>query len=244
MSTDHIVKSFDQALEQLKKSIVQMGGLAERQLDQAMECLVKRDTVLAAAVIEADAQLDGYENEVDQAAIRFLALRQPMASDLREVLSALKIAADLERIGDYSANLAKRAIALSQVPPMRTVGALAGMAKLVQEIVKEVLDAYIERDLSRALDAWRRDEEVDDLYTSLFREMLELMMEDPRNITPSTHLLFAAKNIERIGDHATNIAETVHFLIEGQHLARARPKRDASSFEVVSPEDATEELSR
>lgn len=244
MSTDHIVKSFDQALEQLKKSIVQMGGLAERQLDQAMECLVKRDTGLAAAVIEADAELDGYENEVDQAAIRFLALRQPMASDLREVLSALKIAADLERIGDYSANLAKRAIALSQVPPMRTVGALAGMAKLVQEIVKEVLDAYIERDLSRALDAWRRDEEVDDLYTSLFREMLELMMEDPRNITPSTHLLFAAKNIERIGDHATNIAETVHFLIEGQHLARARPKRDVSSFEVVSPADVTEEVSR
>ena len=244
MSTDHIVKSFDQALEQLKKSIVQMGGLAERQLDRAMECLAKRDTRLAAAVIETDVQLDEYENEVDQAAIRFLALRQPMASDLREVLSALKIASDLERIGDYSANLAKRAIALSQVPPMRSVAALSGMTKLVQEIVKDVLDAYIERDLSRAMDAWRRDEEVDDLYTSLFRELLEQMMEDPRNITPSTHLLFAAKNIERIGDHATNIAETIFFLIEGRHLAGERPKGDSSSFEVVLPTDGNEEVSR
>ena len=244
MSTDHIVKSFDQALVQLKRSIVQMGGLAERQLDQAMECLVKRDTRLAAAVINADVQLDEYEHEVDQGAIRLLALRQPMASDLREILSALKIAADLDRIGDYAANLAKRAIALSQVPPMRSVGAISGMAKLVQEIVKDVLDAYIERDLGRALDAWRRDEDVDDLYTSLFREMLELMMEDPRNITPSTHLLFVAKNIERIGDHATNIAETIHFLIEGRHLARARPKSDGTSFEVVLPTGKDEEVSR
>lgn len=236
MVHDHIVKSFDQELDRLKRSIVQMGGLAESQLDSAMQCIARRDIDLAARVLQTDERIDHFEAEVDAGAVRLLALRQPMASDLREVVAALKIAADLERIGDYAANLAKRAVALAQVPAVRPVNAIPRMGRLAQELIKEVLDAYSDRNLERALAAWRRDEELDDLYNSLFRETLTYMMEDPRNITPCTHLLFMAKNIERVGDHATNIAETIHFLVTGQTITRNRPKGDTSSFAVVSPE--------
>ena len=159
-----------------------------------------------------------------------------MASDLREIVSALKIASDLERIGDYAANIAKRSLALAQLPAVRPAGAIPRMGRLVQEIMKEVLDAFIERDVDKAVAARRRDEELDDLYTSLFREVLTYMMEDPRNITPCTHLLFIAKNLERIGDHATNIAETIHFLVIGHPLTSERPKGDESSFTVVTPQ--------
>ena len=238
MASDHIVKSFDQELDSLKRAIATMGGLAESQIESAIQCIVRRDGALAGRVVEDDRRLDAMEAEIDNTVIGMLARRQPMASDLREVLAALKIAADLERIGDYAANLAKRAIALTQVQPVRPVGAVPRMGRLSQEIVKDVLDAYAEHDLERALAAWRRDEELDDLYNSLFRETLTYMMEDPRNITPCTHLLFIAKNIERIGDHATNIAETIHFLIAGEPLAQARPKGDLSSFAVVTPDDA------
>ncbi|MEQ8965421.1 MAG: phosphate signaling complex protein PhoU [Azospirillaceae bacterium] len=244
MPTDHIVKSFDAELEKLKRTIVQMGGLAESQLETSIQAIVKRDADLAARVVQADERLDDYESQIDVDAVRLLALRQPMAGDLREIVSALKIASDLERIGDYSANLAKRAIALSQTPAVRPVAAIPRMGRLVQEIIKEVLDAYTEQDVDRALEAWNRDEEVDDLYTSLFRETLTYMMEDPRNITPCTHLLFVAKNIERIGDHATNIAETIHFLVTGHPVTGARPKGDSSSFEVVNPPDDEEEGER
>lgn len=237
MPTEHIVKSFDQELEKLKRTIVQMGGLAESQLETAIQAIVRRDADLATRVVAADDRLDQYESQIDADAVRTLALRQPMAGDLREIVAALKIASDLERIGDYAANLAKRAIALSQVPAVRPVSAIPRMGRLVQEIIKDVLDAYTERDVQKALDAWGRDEEVDDLYTSLFRETLTYMMEDPRNITPCTHLLFIAKNIERIGDHATNVAETIHFLVQGQPIPGTRPKGDASSFEVVEPEE-------
>ena len=240
MPQDHIVRSFDQELVALKRSIIQMGGLAESQLESAMQCIVRRDVQLAGKVVQADERLDACESEVDAGAVQLLALRQPMADDLREVVAALKIAADLERIGDYSANLAKRAIALAQVPAVRPVNAIPRMGRLAQELIKEVLDAYSDRDLDRALAAWRRDEELDDLYNSLFRETLTYMMEDPRNITPCTHLLFIAKNIERVGDHATNIAETIHFLVAGQPIARTRPKGDTSSFTVVSPESSQE----
>ena len=236
MASDHIVRSFDQELDSLKRSIATMGGLAESQIESAIQCITRRDGALAGRVLEDDRRLDGMEAEIDNAVIGMLARRQPMARDLRDILAALKIAADLERIGDYAANLAKRAIALTQVQPVRPVGSIPRMGRLSQEIVKDVLDAYAERDLDRALAAWRRDEELDDLYNSLFRETLTYMMEDPRNITPCTHLLFIAKNIERIGDHATNIAETIHFLIAGEPIGEARPKGDLSSFAVVVPD--------
>ncbi|MEO3434881.1 phosphate signaling complex protein PhoU [Inquilinus sp. CAU 1745] len=235
MASEHIVKSFEQELEQLKRTILQMGGIAESQMETAIRCVVRRDADLAAQVVRGDDRLDRYENEIDDATVRMLALRQPMAGDLREVVSALKIASDLERIGDYAANVAKRSIALSQVPQVKPVTAIPRMGKLAQEIIKDTLDAYTERDLDKALAAWERDEELDDLYTSLFRETLTYMMEDPRNITPCTHLVFIAKNIERIGDHATNVAETVHFLITGRAIREDRPKGDQSSFAVVEP---------
>ena len=237
MSTDHIVKSYDQELETLRGAIVQMGGIAESQLQSAIQCVMKRDSQLAGQIVQGDERLDDYEMQIDADVIRMLALRQPMASDLREIVSALKIAADLERMGDYAANVAKRAIALSQVPAVKPVAGIPRMGRMVLEIIKDVLDAYTERDLDKALAAWHRDEEVDDLYTSLFRETLTYMMEDPRNITPCTHLLFTAKNIERIGDHATNIAETIHFLIEGRPITDARPKGDSTSFAVVQHVD-------
>ncbi len=238
---EHIVRSFDQELESLRRLIAQMGGVAESQIEAAIQCVVRRDAALAGKIVESDEQLDRYEQQIDADAVRALALRQPMASDLREVISALKIAADLERIGDYAANVAKRAVALTQTPPVRPAATIPRMGRLVQHLLKDVLDAYTERDVERALAAWNGDEEVDELYTSLFRETLTYMMEDPRNITPCTHLLFIAKNLERIGDHATNIAETIHFLVTGEPVRTVRPKGDISSFTVAAPPSAGSE---
>ena len=241
MAQKHIVRSFDERLSSLRRTIVEMGGEAERQIEGSIDCVRRRDAGTATKVVEADLRLDTMEKDIDLAAVRLLALRQPMATDLREILSALKIAADLERIGDYAANVAKRAVSLAQTPAVRPVAAIPRMGRLVQEILSEVLNAYTHRDVERAMKAWSRDEEVDDLYTSLFRETLTYMMEDPRTITPCTHLLFIAKNIERIGDHATNIAETIHFLEVGEALTLQRPKGDISSFEVVTPKQVDDE---
>lgn len=241
MTSDHIVKAFSQELHRLNSLVIQMGGIAESQIEASVQAVVKRDTDLATQVMQSDVRLDAHERDIDAESVRLLALRQPMAQDLRETLAALKIASDLERIGDYGANIAKRAIALSQVPPVRPAISIPRMGRLVQEMLKDVLDAYSERDVAKAISAWRRDEELDDLYTSLFREVLTYMMEDPRNITPCTHLLFIAKNLERIGDHATNIAETIHFLVVGQPLTEARPKGDRSSFAVMNPKGGADE---
>ena len=238
MPNDHIVKSFDQALEGLRRTIVQMGGLAESQVESSIRALTRRDADLAEQVVREDERLDQYERDIDVDAVRLLALRQPMATDLREVVAALKIASDLERIGDYAANVAKRAIALTHSRAVRLVSTIPIMGRLVQTSISHVLDAYTERNVAQALETWARDEEIDDLYTSLFRETLTYMMEDPRSISPYTHLLFIAKNLERIGDHATNIAETVHFLVEGSPIKKVRPKGDTSSYEVIdSPEE-------
>jgi phosphate transport system protein len=237
MASEHIIKSYDEELRRLNNAITQMGGLAESQLSAAIEAVVKRDSDLAATVVQGDAQVDQLEHDVDGLVVRLLALRQPMARDLREILSALRIATDLERICDYAANVAKRSIALNQAPPVRPVYALPRMARLAETLTKDVLDAYVERDADRALVVWARDEELDEMYSGLFRELLTYMMEDPRNITACTHLLFMAKNIERIGDHATNIAETVYFLVHGKPLTQARPKGDRSSLAVVQPDD-------
>jgi phosphate transport system protein len=239
MAAEHIIKSYDEELNRLNGMIVEMGGLAESQLAAAIAAVARRDSELAARVIEGDEKVDQLEREMDNLAIRILALRQPMARDLREIVVALKIASDLERIGDYATNVAKRSIALAQSPPIRPVHALPRMATLALRLVKEVIDAYVERDADKALAVWVGDEELDEMYANLFRVFLTYMMEDPRNIGASTHLLFMAKNIERIGDHATNIAENVYYLVHGTPLTQVRPKGDNSSIGVVAPGDGS-----
>jgi phosphate transport system protein len=240
MTTEHTVKSFDEELKRLGDMVVQMGGLAESQLQAAIEALVSRDAEQAARVVQNDTRIDQLERQISSQTIRMLALRQPMAVDLREIVAALKISSDIERIGDYSANVAKRAIALTQSPPMRPVGGIARMGRLVQQIIKDILDAYVAHDADKAVAAWKRDQDVDDMYNSLFRELLTYMMEDPRNIGPSTHLMFIAKNIERMGDHATNVAEIIHFLVRGDDISEARPKSDKTSFAVMSAPEVKE----
>lgn len=224
MTTEHIVKSYDEQLEQLNNSIIEMGGLAEAQLEAAVQAIISRDPRLANRVIDDDDRVDELNYTVDNLAMRLLALRQPMAVDLRTVVAALKIAADLERIADYAVNLARRGIVLSEVAPIRPIHVIPRMGRLVMNMMKNVIDAYIERDVDKALAVWHADEEVDEMYVSLFRELLTYMMEDPRRITPCAHVLFIAKNIERIGDHVTNICETIHFLVRGERLKAIRPR--------------------
>ncbi len=243
--SDHIVKSFDDQLEKLDEIIVRMGGLAEAQLASAVQALSKRDTELAMRVIKSDDAIDELENQLDVIAVNLLALRQPMANDLRRVVSALRIGSDIERIGDYAKNVAKRVQVLCRTPPVQPAYAIPRMAGLAQSIIKDTLDAYVAQDAQKAIDAWIRDEEVDEMYNSLFRELLTYMMEDPRHITPCTHLLFIAKNIERIGDHATNVAETIHYLVTGERMEGGRPKGDATSFQVVrTPDEEAESRER
>jgi phosphate transport system protein len=226
MVAEHIIKSYDEELQRLDNTIAEMGGMAESQLTAAIDAVIKRDSDLAASVIEADARVDELEQEVEALVVRLLALRQPMARDLRQIVAALKTSTDLERMCDYAANFAKRSIILNQSAPVKPVYALPRMGALCQTMVKDMLDAYVERDADKALAVWMRDEELDEMYTSLFRELLTYMIEDARNITPCTHLLFMAKNIERIGDHTTNIAETLYFFVHGKPLTQIRPKRD------------------
>ncbi len=230
MVSEHIIKSYDEELRRLDNTITQMGGLAETQLATAIEAVVKRDSRLATEVVEADTRVDQLEHDIEQLVLRLLALRQPMAVDLRQILAALKTSSDLERIADYAANVAKRSIVLNQAPPVRPAFAIPRMGRLGQAMIKDILDAYVERDADKAMVVWARDEELDEMYTSLFRELLTYMIEDPRNITSCTHLLFMAKNIERIGDHATNIAETLYFMVHGTPLQQVRPKRDRTSL--------------
>ncbi|SDG77523.1 phosphate signaling complex protein PhoU [Roseospirillum parvum] len=234
----HTVTSFDDELRKLNNTISRMGGLAETQLTQALKALSQRDSDLASRVVSQDAQIDQHDQEVQNLVVRLLALRQPMADDLRLIVGALKVSADLERIGDYAANVAKRTMVINQIPPVKAAGPIPLMGRLVQELIKDVLDAYVERDEDKALDVWRRDEEVDEMHTSLTREFITYMMEDPRNITSCTHLMFIIKNIERIGDHATNIAETVHFTVSGRPISGQRPKGDAGSAPDLGNETA------
>jgi phosphate transport system protein len=236
MASEHIIKSYDEELQRLNNMIAEMGGLTESQLAAAIEAVVARDSELAATVVENDTKVDQLQRELDNLALRLLALRQPVARDLREIFAALKAGSDLERMCDYAANIAKRSIALNLTPPVRPVTALPRMARFAQAQVKDVLDAYIARDADKAYAVWVRDEELDDMYSGLFRELLTYMMEDPRNISASTHLLFMAKNIERIGDHATNIAEDLYYLVHGRPLTELRPKGDKSNLELVVPE--------
>lgn len=217
-SGEHIVKSYDEELEQLNNDIIKMGGLTEAQIARAIESVVKRDPDLASRVIADDELVDELNYEIDIQTTRLLALRQPMALDLRHIVAALKISSDLERIADYAANISKRAITLSSAAPVPPVHSIPRMSRQAQQMVKDVLDAYIARDVNKAVAVWQSDESLDRMYTSLFREALTYMIEDPRSISMCTHLLFIAKNIERIGDHATNIAEDAVFAASAEDI--------------------------
>ncbi len=233
--TEHLVKSFDNDLKRLTDMMTRMGGIVENQVAMATQAMMDRDADAATNTVADDIKVDALEREVEQFVIRMLALRQPMAGDLRQVVAALKMTGDLERIGDYAANVAKRSIVLAQFPSPYAMGGLGHMATLVQEQLKSVIDALGTYDAEKAVEVWRSDRAVDDIYNTIFRELITYMMEDPRSITPCTHLLFIAKNLERIGDHATNIAETIYYAVKGETLPDVRPKGDTSAYAVVRP---------
>ena len=237
----HIVTAFDADLGGLRHSIAEMGGIAEKMLTDSTTALVRDDAALAQAVIAADPRLDALQRDVEERGILTIARRQPLAVDLREIISAIRVAGDLERAGDLSKNTAKRVLAMSgRVHPRRVVAGVQHMSDLALSQLKDVLDAYAGNDAEAALTVWSRDGAIDALNNSLFRELLTYMMEDPRSISFCTHLLFCAKNIERIGDHATNVAETVHYLVTGRALTAERPKDDRSSSAIVEPRGAAE----
>ena len=230
----HIVKSYAQELQRLRDLMTEMGGLVESQLALAVDAIVNRDSLAAARAVEGDRDVDVLERQTEQFVIRMLALRSPLATDLRQIVAALKITAGMERIGDYAKNVAKRSVVLNQAAVPFSLSGLAAMARLVQENLHLVIDAVGEADPAKAMQAWRSDQAIDDLYNSIFRELVTYMMEDARSITACTHLLFIAKNLERIGDHATNIAETVHYAATGEVLPEERPKGE-SAYPVMRP---------
>ncbi len=233
---DHTAKAFDSDLQEITRKVAEMGGLAERQIADSIQALVQRDSDLAEHVIATDPAIDSLQHEIEDKSVLTIARRQPMAVDLREIVGAMRVANDLERIGDHAKHIGKRVVALDlDLHPQRLIRGVEHMATLVLTLLKQVLDAYASRDLTTALAVWNGDEEVDALCTALFRELLTYMMEDPRNITFCMHLMFCAKDIERIGDHATNIAETVYYMIEGRPIADQRPKGDPTSFGAAAP---------
>ncbi|MBA4794370.1 phosphate signaling complex protein PhoU [Phenylobacterium sp.] len=225
---EHIVKAYEDELNMLTAECARMGGLTEAAVADSLEAVVRRDQQTADAVIARDERLDVLQADIERKAIRMIALRQPLANDLRRTVAAMKIANNLERVGDLAKNIAKRTIVIIESDPMVPLTrSIERMGRLVVSRLKEVLDAYTSNDLDRAMAVWSRDDEVDEHYNSLFRELLTYMMGDPRTITACAHLLFVAKNLERIGDHATNIAEIIHYEITGDDLiAGERPKTD------------------
>ena len=231
MVDHHTAKAFDVDLQDLARMVAEMGGLAEKQIADAVDALSRRDSRLAQRVVALDPSVDALQREIEERGILTIARRQPMAVDLRDIVGALRVSNDLERIGDLAKNIAKRVIALGNEfnPQNKVIRGVEHMTDLVLGQLKQVLDAYARRDVPQALEVWRGDEEIDAVNNSLFRELLTYMMEDPRNITFCTHLLFCAKNIERMGDHATNIAETVYYIAEGKALADERPKGESFS---------------
>ena len=227
--TEHTVRSYDEELNALSAECARMGGLTEAQVADAITAVVKRNQELAGAVVARDDRLDVAERDIERRALRMIALRQPMADDLRRTVAAMKIANNLERCGDLAKNIAKRTLVIIESDPMTPLTrSIERMGKLVLQRLTAVLDAYARQDLERAIAVWSQDEDVDEHYNSLFRELLTYMMGDPRTITACAHMLFVAKNLERIGDHATNIAELVHYQITGDDMiAPERPKHDA-----------------
>ena len=225
--TEHTIRAFGEQLDALTADVARLGGMAEAELADAVSAIARRDVGLAQSVIDRDPQLDALQAGVERAAIRLIGIHQPMAQDLRRAVAAMKIAADLERCGDLAKNIAKRAIVLAEEEPITPLTRpIERMGRLVADRLRDVLDAFASGDVGRAISVWSRDEEVDEHYDSLFREHLTYMMGDPRMITACAHLLFVAKNLERIGDHATNIAEIVHFEITGEAIGEPRPKVD------------------
>jgi phosphate transport system protein len=233
---NHTVSSYEAELTDLDSKIAHMGGMAEQLLASGFDALVKRDPALAERVIANDHMIDTYNREIEEKAILVIAKRQPMAVDLRQIMAAMRVATDLERVGDLAKNIAKRALAVaSEQHPRSLMAGLGHMVELAMKQLKDVLDDYTQRDAEKALVVWNADAQIDAMYNSVFRELLTYMMEDPRNIGLCTHLLFGAKNIERIGDHTTNIAETVHYLVKGTLLTDDRPKGDVTSSTVIEP---------
>lgn len=239
-ATPHIFRAYDDELKFLTWRIAAMGGQAERMVDRAVTALVNSDVALAQQVMIEDDLLDAAQREIDEKAIVIIAKRQPVAADLREIIGAIRIASDLERVGDLGKSIAKRVVAVTQIrQPVSLFRGLRGLAELALTQMKDVLDVYATRSVDSIGAVRDRDGEIDAMYTSLFRELLTYMMEDPRNITPCTHLLFCAKNIERIGDHATNIVETVYYVATGEQLPLERPKDDKSHRVTLVPDVRT-----
>ena len=231
--SEHIVKAYGEELNHLSAEVARMGGLAEAEVADAIETVTRRDLPLAQSVIERDQKLDALNAEIERKAIRMIALRQPVAQDLRRTVGAMKIASNLERCGDLAKNIAKRGVVLAESEPITPLTrSIERMGRLVAGRLRDVLDAYTGGELERAIGVWSQDDEVDEHYNSLFRELLTYMMGDPRTITACAHLLFIAKNLERIGDHATNIAEIVHYELTGEDMPAERPKWDALKKDV------------
>jgi phosphate transport system protein len=220
----HIVKAFSEELERLAADVSAMGGLAESLVADALEAAATRDSELAAAVVARDAQVDDMQRDIEKMIIRLLALRQPIAQDLRVCIAALKIVADLERVGDLAKSIARRVPTLNESEPTAFTASVDRMGKLVLSHLHQVLDAYATGQTSQAVGVWERDDDVDEHYNALFRDLVVAMTEEPAIIGSGAHLLFIAKNLERIGDHATNIAEVVHYLVTGREIASERPR--------------------
>ncbi|MCG8511234.1 MAG: phosphate signaling complex protein PhoU [Rhodospirillales bacterium] len=228
--SNHIVKSYDEDIENITNRIVEMGGLVESQLSDALEAIVKRDALLGQQTAAKDGRIDAMEREIDDIVVTVIARRQPMADDLRAMISALKIVGILERVGDYAAHMAQRAVTVTQGPSMPPILVISRMGKMVRDLLSDALGSYAQRDADLALSVWRRDQDLDQLYGSLFRELLDYMVEDSENIVTCVDLLFIAKYIERIGDFATNIAEHVHFVVRGKMPEGERPKAGGSDY--------------
>ncbi|MFQ5346667.1 MAG: phosphate signaling complex protein PhoU [Rhodothalassiaceae bacterium] len=236
----HTIRAFDEELARLRTMIAEMGGLAELQLSAAIEALESRDPERALAVAKEDRKIDALEVQAENLVVQIIARRSPVAEDLREIIAALKMSSMLERIGDAAKNIAKRVPVIVQSPPIRAAQTIPRMADEARQMVNQVLDAYVERDSDKAVAVWSSDDRVDRLYNTLFRDLLTDMAESPQTVTAATHLIFVAKNIERIGDQATNIAEEVYYLIEGERLDDRRPKADATTEAAVASGNARE----
>ncbi|MSP05336.1 MAG: phosphate signaling complex protein PhoU [Acetobacteraceae bacterium] len=233
--SEHIVRSFDQDLIRLSGMLTEMGGIVEHQIARAVEVILHRDIAQVEAIIAADERVDTLERDIEQFVLRLLALRQPMGDDLRYIVAALKISATMERIGDYAKNIAKRGTVLVKFDPTASFAGLTSLSRMVQQNLQTIITVLGTNDVATAIQVWQSDQGVDDVYISFFRELLTSMMEDPRSVIPCTHLMFVAKNLERIGDKATNIAEILHYAVTGQNILQARPKTETSVLTVIEP---------
>jgi phosphate transport system protein len=242
--SNHTTKAFDSDLQELSRTMAEMGGLAENQIAEAIEALATRDSERAWRVINADSTIDNLQRVIEERAVEAIARRQPVAIDLRRVVGILRIANELERIGDLAKNIGKRSVAIKGADlPRRSMRGFSHLGDLVMAQLGDVLDSFARRDAAKAVDVWSQDQDIDRLYTSLFRELLVYMMEHPATVTLGIHLLFCAKNLERMGDHSTNIAEAVYYMVNGQPILRERPKADVTSMLSGATDETRDRLS-